>query len=218
MATTAIFMLWIIDRLGRRPALLVGAIGAAIAMFYLAIYTQLSHSFDHTPPSDSGSRTAVAMVYIYAIFYGFSWNGIPWIFAAEVLPMRVRTVGMMCAVCMQWLAQFIIVYSLPYMIAGIKFGTFYFFGGCTLVALGFAYLFVPETKGVPLEKMDLLFGEGVSVLATRARRNYCEAGLGVLGVHVLGVHEKASTVHVDAHQSDVPHSFRDAIPVLIQQA
>lgn len=111
---------------------------------------------------------------------------------------------------MQWLAQFIIVYSLPYMISGIKFGTFYFFGGCTLVALAFACLFVPETKGVPLEKMDLLFGEGVSVLATRARRNYCEAG--------VGVHEKASTVHVDAHQSGVPHSFRNAIPVLIQQA
>lgn len=97
-------MIWIIDRLGRRPALLVGAAGAALAMFYLAIYSQLSHSFDRVPPSDAGSRTAVAMVYIYAIFYGFSWNGIPWIFASEVLPTRVRTIGMMCAVCMQWLA------------------------------------------------------------------------------------------------------------------
>ncbi|XRM48676.1 hypothetical protein ABZX51_011591 [Aspergillus tubingensis] len=169
-----VFMIWIVDRFGRRGPLLVGAIGAAVAMFYLAIYSQLSQSFDQVPPSDSGSRTAVAMIYIYAIFYGFSWNGIPWIFASEVLPTRVRTIGMMCAVCMQWLAQFIIVYSLPYMIASIKYGTFYFFGACTIVALVFAYLFVPETKGVPLEDMGILFGADVSFLATKARKNYLE--------------------------------------------
>lgn len=163
-----VFMIWIVDRFGRRGPLLVGAIGAAVAMFYLAIYSQLSQSFDQVPPSDSGSRTAVAMIYIYAIFYGFSWNGIPWIFASEVLPTRVRTIGMMCAVCMQWLAQFIIVYSLPYMIASIKYGTFYFFGACTIVALVFAYLFVPETKGVSLEDMGILFGADVSVLATES--------------------------------------------------
>ncbi|KAJ6013859.1 sugar transporter [Penicillium herquei] len=174
MGTTVVFMIWIVDRFGRRGPLLVGAIGAAVAMFYLAIYSQVSQSFDHVPPSDAGSRTAVAMVYIYAIFYGFSWKGIPWIFASKVLPTRVRTIGMMCAVCMQWLAQFIIVYSLPYMIATIKHGTFYFFGACTIVALVFAYLFVPETKGIPLEDMGVLFGADFSVFATKAQKNYLE--------------------------------------------
>lgn len=196
MATTVVFMIWIIDRFGRRPALLVGAAGAALAMFYLAIYSQFSHSFDRVPPSDAGSRTAVAMVYIYAIFYGFSWNGIPWIFASEVLPTRVRTIGMMCAVCMQWLAQFIIVYSLPYMVAGIQFGTFYFFAVCALVALGFACLFVPETKGVPLEDMDAIFGRGVSVFAGRARENYREFRRG-LNAGAMVQEEKESSVHVE---------------------
>ncbi|KAL5337258.1 hypothetical protein BJX70DRAFT_399903 [Aspergillus crustosus] len=175
MFTTLVFMIWIVDRFGRRPPLLVGAVGAAIAMFYLGIYSQLSGSFEAIPPSDAGARTAVAMIYIYAIFYGFSWNGIPWIFASEVLPTRVRTLGMMAAVCMQWLAQFMIVYSLPHMVETITFGTFYFFAACTIVALVFAYLFVPETKGVPLEEMDLLFGPDVSLFARPARRNYEEA-------------------------------------------
>ncbi|KAL4876863.1 general substrate transporter [Aspergillus karnatakaensis] len=174
MITTLVFMIWIVDRFGRRPPLLVGAVGAALAMFYLAIYSQLSNSFHAIPPSDAGARTAVAMVYIYAIFYGFSWNGIPWIFASEVLPTRVRTIGMMAAVCMQWLAQFMIVYSLPHMVETVTYGTFYFFAACTVVALVFAWLFVPETKGVVLEEMDLLFGAGVSVFAERARRNYDE--------------------------------------------
>ncbi|CAI7678129.1 unnamed protein product [Penicillium pancosmium] len=197
MATTAVFMIWIVDRFGRRGPLLVGAVGAGVAMFYLAIYSQVSGSFDRIPPSDSGSQAAVAMIYIYAIFYGFSWNGIPWIFASEVLPTRVRTIGMMCAVCMQWLAQFIVVYSLPYMVASIKYGTFYFFGSCTVVASVFAYLFVPETKGVPLEDMGVLFGPNVSILAVKAQENYQEFRRSTTITATEAQQEKQSSLHVE---------------------
>lgn len=197
MATTAVFMIWIVDSFGRRGPLLVGAVGAGVAMFYLAIYSQVSGSFDRIPPSDSGSQAAVAMIYIYAIFYRFSWNGILWIFASEVLPTRVRTIGMMCAVCMQWLAQFIVVYSLPYMVASIKYGTFYFFGSCTVVALVFAYLFVPETKGVPLEDMGVLFGPNVGILAVKAQENYQEFRRSTTITATEAQQEKQSGLHVE---------------------
>ncbi|KAJ0109470.1 uncharacterized protein J7T55_000395 [Diaporthe amygdali] len=197
MLTTVVFMVFIVDRFGRRLPLLFGAAGAMIAMFYLAAYSSLSGSFKGTPPPDSGSRTALAMIYIYAIFYGFSWNGIPWIFASEVLPNRVRTLGMMCAVCMQWLAQFIVVYSLPYMVARITYGTFIFFGSCTIMAFLFAFLFVPETKGVPLEDMDIIFGVGAPVFAIPARKRYEESRAAGLGVLQMREFEKAGTEHVE---------------------
>ena len=174
MVTTVIFMTFLVDRLGRRPALLVGAAGAGFAMYYLAAYSKLSGSFDHTPPQDAGANAAVAMIYIYAVFYAFSWNGIPWLFTAEVLPTRVRTLGMAVCVCVQWLFQFVVVYSLPHMVRGIGYGTFLFFGSCTVLAFVFAYLFVPETKGVVMEDMDLIFGPDVSVFAGKARANYVE--------------------------------------------
>ncbi|KAJ4301119.1 hypothetical protein N0V90_003209 [Kalmusia sp. IMI 367209] len=198
MFTTLIFMVFFVDRFGRRPALLVGAVGAMIAMFYLAGYSKMSGSFDgKTPPRDSGSQAALAMIYIYAIFYGFSWNGIPWIFASEVLPNRVRTLGMMCAVCMQWLAQFIVVYSLPHMIAGITYGTFIFFGSCTIVAFFFAYFFVPETKGVALEDMDIIFGNGAPLYARAARRRYDEAHeAGINTVTISHVENKERSTYV----------------------
>lgn len=148
-------VLFIVDRFGRRPILIIGAVGALIAMYYLAGYSAISGSFDHAIKSDGGSRAALGMVYIFGICHSLSWTGIPWIFAAEVMPNKVRTIGMMCAVCMQWLAQFLVVYSLPYMLVGIKWGAFVFFGTCTVAALVFAYLFVPETKGVPLEGKSL---------------------------------------------------------------
>jgi MFS family permease len=172
MASCFIFVAFFVDKVGRRIPLLLGSVGAGIAMFFIGIYVAVSHSLTVAPPKDAGANAALAMVYIYAIFYGFSWNGIPWLYTSEILPTRVRTLGMATGVCIQWLSQFVVVYSLPYMIRGIGYGTFIFFGTCTVVAFFFALLFVPETKGVTLEDMDLIFGKDVSVFAGKARRNY----------------------------------------------
>ncbi|KAJ3533336.1 hypothetical protein NM208_g6030 [Fusarium decemcellulare] len=172
MAATMLYAMLLVDKLGRRPLLLIGGVGSGLAMFYLAGYSKVSGSFEHIPPMDAGAKTAVAMVYIYAIFYGMSWNGIPWLFTSEVIPNRVRTLGMAFCICIQWVTQFIIVYSLPHMVLGITYGTFLFFGSCTVLAILFAWFFIPETKGVQLEDMDLLFGQDVSILAPTARQNY----------------------------------------------
>jgi len=174
MVATILYAFFLVDKFGRRPLLVIGGIGAGVAMFYLAGYSKVSGSFVGTPPRDSGANAAVAMVYVYALFYGFSWNGIPWLYTAEILPTRVRTAGMAFCICVQWLTQFIVVYSLPHMVLSITYGTFLFFGCCTVLAIAFAWFFIPETKGVQLEDMDLLFGPDVSIRAQVASRNYQE--------------------------------------------
>lgn len=193
MVATIMYAGFLVDKVGRRNLLLIGGVGAGVSMFYLAGYSQISGSFEQTPTLNSGARAAVAMVYIYAFFYGFSWNGIPWLFCSEVLPTRVRTAGMAFCVCIQWLTQFVVVYSLPHMVLGIKYGTFLFFGSCTVLAIAFAWLFVPETKGVQLEDMDLIFGPDVSIIATKARRNYDE----VRSARVVIAEEKGSVVYTE---------------------
>jgi MFS family permease len=190
MVATILYAVWLVDRVGRRNLLLIGGCGAGVSMFYLAGYSKISGSFEQTPTLDSGAKTAVAMVYIYALFYGLSWNGIPWLFCAEVLPTRVRTAGMAFCVCIQWLTQFVVVYSLPHMVLGIKYGTFLFFGCCTVLAIAFAWFFVPETKGVALEDMDLIFGPDVSIAAKKAMRNYEE----LRDARVAMVEEKSGVV------------------------
>ncbi len=145
----------LIDKLGRRPLLLIGGIGAGIAMFYLAGYSQISGSFVRPPPRDAGANAAVAMVYIYAFFYGFSWNGIPWLMTAEILPTRVRTAGMAFCICIQWLTQFIVVYSLPHMVLAIEYGTFLFYGCCTVLAIAFAWFLRSRDQGCPVRGYGL---------------------------------------------------------------
>lgn len=174
MTATILYAAFLVDKVGRRKLLLIGGAGAMLAMFYLAAYSNISGSLARVPPMDAGARAAVAMVYIYALFYGASWNGIPWLYTSEILPNRVRTVGMAVCVCWQWLTQFVVVYSLPHMIIGIGYGTFLFFGVCSLIAVVFAWLVIPETKGVELEDMGLLFGDGVPWKAGSARKHYFE--------------------------------------------
>ncbi|KAI1048842.1 hypothetical protein LB505_012856 [Fusarium chuoi] len=60
------------------------------------------------------------------------------------------------------------------MVIGITYGTFLFFGACTVLAIIFAWLFIPETKGVQLEDMALLFGPDVPIFASQARDNYLQ--------------------------------------------
>lgn len=80
---TTIFMIWGIERLGRRNALLIGSVGAMTALLYMGAFAKVTGSFEAggSPGGQSpGAYVAIVMVYIFAVFYAISWNGIPWIF------------------------------------------------------------------------------------------------------------------------------------------
>lgn len=162
-------MIWVVDSWGRRPALLVGGSISVFALYWLGAYSKLSGSFEGGAPRDGGAYIAIVMVYIYAAAYSFSWNGIPWIFAAEVFPTRIRAFAMLLTVLTQWVMQFVIVYSTPYMIANITYGTFFVFATGLFISSILIYCFMPETKAFPLEKMHLLFNG--TVWAPRARKD-----------------------------------------------
>lgn len=77
---TLAFMLFGVDRLGRRNSMLIGSCGAIVAMFYLGSFAKVTGSFHSTAPKSAASYVGIVMIYIYAVFYAMSWNGIPWIF------------------------------------------------------------------------------------------------------------------------------------------
>lgn len=79
-SATVVFMLFLVDRLGRRNSLLIGSAGALVSMFYIGAYTHVSNSFAGQAQKDGGAYVAMAMIYLFSVFYAISWNGVPWIF------------------------------------------------------------------------------------------------------------------------------------------
>ena len=152
---TALGLLFATEQLGRKWSLIIGGLGQAFAMFYIGI-NQAVH------PSTGGgldghSIFAIICVYLFVVFYSFGWGPIAFVLSAECAPNHVRSLVMAGALMTQWLFNFVIAKITPIMLADITYGTFLLFGGCCILMVVYTIFCVPETKGVPLESIHLLF-------------------------------------------------------------
>jgi hypothetical protein len=96
-------------------------------------------------------------VYVNGFIICATWQGITWTYASEIFPLDIRMLCVSLTTADTWLGSFIIARSTPYMISDLGYGAYFFFGSI-LVAMGvWAFFFVPETKGISLEEMDMLF-------------------------------------------------------------
>ncbi|KAJ1326025.1 MFS transporter SP family sugar:H+ symporter [Microdochium nivale] len=157
-----IAMLYVVDRFGRTRTLMAGSAVMAFAMWFIGAYVKVASPAaggSGASHIDAGGYVAVAMIYVYAVGWCFSWAGVPWIYASEIFPLRIRSSCVAVCVAIHWVMNFVIARSVPYMITNIGFGTYFIFAACMTVAIPWVYFFVPETKGLSLEDVDQLFGE-----------------------------------------------------------
>ncbi|KAJ7632555.1 quinate permease [Roridomyces roridus] len=156
---TLIWLLFLIDRFGRRRLMLVGAAAAGLCMLYVGGYIAIGKP-SATSNLTSGGISAVAFIYLWTASYGPTWNGTPWVVASEVFPQHIRSLTQALLSASQWLWQFAIARATPYMFKSMGYGVYLFFGCLTLLGGVFVWCFVPETARVPMEQMDEIFGFG----------------------------------------------------------
>ena len=163
-----------IDKLGRKPVLLAGAAGMGACHFIIAgIFGSYQHSWGS---HKAGGWAAVAMVWLFVVNFGYSWGPCAWVIISEVWPLSNRAYGIALGASSNWMSNFIVGQITPTMLQHITYGTFIFFGllGCTGGFL-FIWLYVPETKRLTLEEMDILFGSrGVAEAVSQMRKFCCE--------------------------------------------
>lgn len=131
-----------------------------VAMFYLGFYIR----FD--PPALGASvppagYVALVCVYLFAAFFQFGWGPVCWIYVSEIPTARLRGLNVSLAAATQWLFNCVVARATPVMLNTVGahgYGTYFIFGSFCFSMVGFAYFFVPETKGISLERMDELFG------------------------------------------------------------
>jgi SP family arabinose:H+ symporter-like MFS transporter len=148
-AVWTLVAMWYIDRLGRRPLLLIGTIGMCVGLLVMGVFFQLKLS----------GAYVVIMMMISMAFYSISLAPLAWLIMAEIFPTRFRGTAMAVASVFLWLATFLSTQTLPALnaFAQRKFGStasiFWLFSAICLGAFAFSWKFVPETKGRSLEEI-----------------------------------------------------------------
>ncbi|POS86071.1 hypothetical protein EPUL_002536 [Erysiphe pulchra] len=145
-----------IEQIGRKYSLMISSAGQAFCMLYIGMQNATASNSSHSSVSGTGIF-AVLCVYLFAVFFSLGWGLVPYIISAEVSPNHLRSLSMALSLMMQWINNFIIARLVPIMLNRIGYVTFIFFGNCCILCFLFALICVPETSGVPLEKIYLLF-------------------------------------------------------------
>ncbi|KAI1347122.1 sugar transporter [Xylaria sp. FL0043] len=148
-------VLWI-DRVGRKPVLTIGAIGMATCHIIIAVI--IAKDADRWASQAAAGWAAVAFVWIFVINFGYSWGPCAWIIVAEIWPLSSRPYGVTLGASSNWANNFIVGQVTPILLNRISYGTYILFGLLTFLGAGFIWFFVPETKRLTLEEMDVIFG------------------------------------------------------------
>ncbi|KAJ5259360.1 hypothetical protein N7478_012341 [Penicillium angulare] len=159
VATSLFYVLYLIDRVGRRVPLLIGASIQATAMLYLALYLRFTGEIEDSEGSgtSAGGIVGIVWIYIYAFGWSFGHSVAPYVLAAEVFPTRIRSFCMAICLFTDWIVDFGITRATPNMIAEMGWGVFLLYALLTYLGVVFIYFCMPELKGRSIESMDNLF-------------------------------------------------------------
>ncbi len=156
--------LLLVDKIGRKPLLVVGSIGMSVTLGLLVV-AFVSGSLVIDPAtgkttlelSDSMGVLALISANLYVIFFNFSWGPVMWIMLGEMFPNQMRGSGLAVAGVSQWLSNFLITLTFPLLLTSM--GLAFAYGLYTLgaiVSVFFVIKYVYETKGMELEEMGSL--------------------------------------------------------------
>jgi MFS family permease len=137
--------MFVVDRLGRRPLMLIGCCGIGLSHLLAGLAYKLGW---HGMP--------VLLLTLCAIgCYAMTLAPLTWVLISEIFPNRLRAHGVSVAVSALWIASFALTYSFPFIDRELgSSGTFFTYGAICLVGAAFVYLWVPETKGRTLEEIE----------------------------------------------------------------
>lgn len=144
-----IVSMWLIDRVGRRPLLLVGIAGMIVTLGVLGLAFQVSSQ------SESLAKIAVVTLMAYVASFAISLGPIFWLLIAEIYPLRIRGIAEGTAAGANWAANFVV--SLTFLTLIESLGatkTFWLYGVLAIASWLFSYFLVPETKGRTLEEIE----------------------------------------------------------------
>lgn len=160
-----------VEKFGRRPLLIWGALGMLICQFIIAI-VGVTVGFNKLTTNAAGEtvarnisavNTQVAFIAIFIFFFASTWGPGAWVLIGEIFPLPIRSRGVALSTASNWLWNTIIAVITPYMVGenrgNLRSSVFFVWGGLCTAAFVYSLILVPETKGLTLEQVDQMFEE-----------------------------------------------------------
>ncbi|MGH9066544.1 MAG: sugar porter family MFS transporter [Acidimicrobiales bacterium] len=141
---------FILDKVGRKPLLIISAVGCTIGLIFLGWYFDQTVAFQH-----ANGDMALAAILWYLSFFEIGLGPVFWVMIAEIYPLRSRAKAMAVATMFNWGFNFLVSYFFLQMTKDIgKPGTFWLYAGFGVAAAVFFTMLVPETKDRTLEEIE----------------------------------------------------------------
>ncbi|KAG9526388.1 general substrate transporter, partial [Aureobasidium melanogenum] len=174
--------LLLVDRVGRRPLLLIGAAFMALWLFANAgilgaygTYPGPGGVGGNTPEASTevtgaASKAVIACSYLFVASYAPTWGPVSWIYPSEIFPNRVRGKATALATSANWAFNFALGYFVPPAFINIRWHTYIVFGVFCVAMWIHVFFMFPETGGKPLEEVTAMFEDpnGIRYIGTPA--------------------------------------------------
>ena len=153
-----IFIVFLIDRVGRRRPLIWGTIAIAIA---LICESAINSRIDKANPQHGLSIGGVFFIFCVTVIFSWSWGPISWVYMSEVMPMQIRARGNAFATGIgNWLVSTFWAQLSPMALKKLEWKFYFLFVAWDiLITIPVVFFLFKETKQLSLEEIDLLFGE-----------------------------------------------------------
>ena len=151
---TTLVAIALIDRIGRKPLLLIGSAGMAVTLTTMAVIFGTAEQVNGSPHL-GGVTGPIALVAanLFVVAFGMSWGPVVWVLLGEMFPNRLRAAALGLAAAGQWTANWLITVTFPGLrdVLGVAYGLYAL---CSVLSLVFVWAKVQETKGRHLEDMN----------------------------------------------------------------
>nr|WP_312018336.1 sugar porter family MFS transporter [Shewanella surugensis] len=150
-----IVAMFLIDKWGRKPFLLLGSVGMSIALgLMIFAFSQADMGSNGKLILGDFGLLALVSANAYVFFFNLSWGPIMWVMLGEMFPNQIRGSGLAVAGFVQWGANFCVTVSFPLFLSALGLAvTYSFYGISALLSIIFVFIYVYETKGKELESM-----------------------------------------------------------------
>ncbi|KAL3524135.1 hypothetical protein ACH5RR_016969 [Cinchona calisaya] len=155
----AIFLMsYIVDKNGRKILFILGGILMLVCQLLIG-GIMAAKLGDHGHLSNAYAFLVLILVCIYVAGFGLSWGPLGWLVTSEIFSLEIRSAAQSIRVSVDFLFFFLGAQNFLTMLCHFKAGIFFFFAGWLALMTVFVYLLLPETKNLPIERMDTIWRE-----------------------------------------------------------